>query len=180
MMPAVELTPTTFARLQKQAEPFIDTPDTIVNRALDALEKSQSPASAADAVAHYDPASPPNLTHTRPKSIELEHKKFPAELTYWNNLLTHLVRRAADMGKTPDEIKKLVAVNAVVGEKIVNGYKFISEAGISVQGQDADGAWKAIYSLANGLNLPLQVEFYWYDKPEAAQPGGSGRFALNI
>ncbi|MFN3930867.1 MAG: T4SS efffector SepA family protein [Brevundimonas sp.] len=180
MMPAVELTTATFTRLQKHAEPFVDTPDTIVNRALDALEKNLSPATALDALTQFDPASPPNLTHTRPKSIELEHKKFPPELTYWNNLLTHLVRRAAEKGKTPEEIKKLVAVNAVVGEKTVNGYKHIAEAGISVQGQDAEGAWKAIYSLADGLGLPLQVEFFWYDKPEAAQPGGKGRFAVNV
>ncbi len=180
MMPAVELTSSTFTRLQKHAEPFIDTPDSIVNRALDALEKNLLPGSAATSVGQFDPASPPNLTHTRPKSIVVEHKKFPPELTYWNNLLTHLVRRAADMGKTPDQIKKLVAVNAVVGSKTINGYKHIPEAGISVQGQDADGAWKAIYSLATGLALPLEVEFYWYDKPEAAKPGASGVFQVNV
>lgn len=178
-MPAVELMTTTFTRMQKHAQPFIDTPDTIVNRALDALEKSLSPSSGGNDLAEYDPASPPNLTHTRPKSIELENKPFPPELTYWNNLLTHLVRRAAEMGKSPDEIKKLVAVNAVVGNKAVNGYKYIEEAGVSVQGQDADGAWKAINSLATGLGLPLRVEFFWYDKPEAAQPGGKGRFSVN-
>ena len=55
------------------------------------------------------------------------------------------------------------------------GYRFIKEAGLSVQGQAANPAWKTIYHLVRTLGLSLDVVFIWEDKARAAFPGKTGR-----
>lgn len=178
MAPSVPLTSETFIRLQSHAEPFLDTPETVINRALDALESCSGVLSQTTKFTQYDAASPPSLTHTKVLSIELGGERFVPNETYWNYLLFALARKAAAMGRSAKEVKALVAVNAVLGEKNDNGYRFIPEAGISVQGQDSNGAWKGIHNLATSLGVSVDVSFEWYDNPKAANPGGRGRFLI--
>ena len=47
-MPEIAIENSTFERLQRHARPLLDTPDTVVNRALDALEKNSELVSKRD------------------------------------------------------------------------------------------------------------------------------------
>lgn len=72
------LAPATLDRLKGRAEPLVDAVDSVVNRAIDALEalnggKSVSPDHGLRSV---NPAAPPNLAYTTVHSVVLDGKAF--------------------------------------------------------------------------------------------------------
>jgi hypothetical protein len=157
----VELTPTTFTRLQAHAVPLVDTIDTVINRLLDAYEgKSGTPIPAArsgdgDSIRQFNPNTPPDLTHTKVLEIEFDGKPLERGEAHWNGLLNAVVRKAKAKANSTAELKKLVVVNFVAGEKTNEGFRFLSDVGVSVQGQDANGAWKAACHVAQQLGCQL-------------------------
>ncbi|QDI78112.1 hypothetical protein R2C4_15915 [Leisingera aquaemixtae] len=54
------------------------------------------------------------------------------------------------------------------------GYKFIPELGISVQGQSAPDAWREAARLAKKWNIEVWVDFVWRDNAKARHPGEHG------
>lgn len=176
----VSLSAATFTRLQALAVPLVDTIETVINRALDALEAtSAEPAKAPNMGAElFNPAGPPSLSYTTVKSAMLEGKRLPPAETYWNTLMYACIRAAAAKGKTAQEIVELLLVPSVVGKKEEGGFRFIEDAGLSVQGQDANAAWRAIHRLATAIGLSVEVTFMWQQNPKAASPGKLGAFTL--
>lgn len=175
----VPLAPETIARLKKFAEPLVDNYDTVIIRALDALEAANSNTPAKEgAIRALNPAKPPNLAYTTVHSIIFNGKRFPPAETYWNHLLLAVIREA---GKTfpPKKLDELVICNHVMGQKEDNGYKYLEDAGISVQGQDANGAWKTIAHILFELKMPLEIEFSWQDNPKAVAPGEHAKFSIS-
>ena len=66
-------------------------------------------------------------------------------------------------------------MNFVDGEgQIDKGYRYIPEAGLSVQGQDANAAWRAAIHLIKAANMSVDVLFRWEDKEKAAYAGKVG------
>lgn len=176
-MHQVQISQETFSRLQAHAVPLVDTIESVINRALDALEgrgKSIGKASKGG----LDPAAPPNLSFTTVRSAVVAGRRLPANETYWNSVLLSAVKFAAKKGMSPEQIADLVVVNNVVGRKDNNGYKYIEEAGISVQGQDANAAWKATYHIALKVNLDIEISFVWQSNPKAAFPSQTGKLAI--
>jgi hypothetical protein len=171
----VSISQETFKRLQAHAVPLVDSIESVINKAVDALEarNGDSPPSGS-AVRAFNPDAPPSLSFTTVRSVTFEGvRHIPAE-TYWNSILNAAIREAARRGKSPSQISELLIVNNVIEEKEDGGYKFIEEAGLSVQGQDANAAWKAAYHLASALGLSIEVKFVWQHNPKAAFPGESG------
>jgi hypothetical protein len=175
----VTLADETIARLKAHAEPLVDTFDSVVNRAVDALEmlNGGGAALAGNPMRTINPAAPPNLSYTTVHSIVLNGKRFPLGETYWNHLLLAAVREAKKT-LSKEQVKELVICNNVLGKKEDNGYKYLEDVGISVQGQDANGAWKAIYHILHAIKVPVEVEFSWQDNPKAAAPGQKGHLSL--
>jgi hypothetical protein len=185
MMPQINISQPLFAKLQSIAEPFVDTPETAIAKAVEfyllnhnggqgGSEKKSMAVSDPNVVVCL-PDAPPDLSFTRPVSIELDGKKFPKQMLYWNPLLFELVRLGGGKVETVDQLKQMLLCNYVDGkgdEKI--GYRFISEAKLSVQGQAANPAWKSIFHLAKKLGVSLDVTFVWEEKPKAAYPGKTG------
>ena len=62
----------------------------------------------------------------------------------------------------------------VTGKKEDNGYNYVKEVGVSIQGPDANNAWKATYNVLQALKMPVEVIFVWQDNPKAATPGAIG------
>jgi hypothetical protein len=178
MTHSIEVSDELFVRLQGRAKPFVHTPAMIIAMAMDAWDAADGSLPSKVDPKVYDPASPPNLTHTKVLSIVLNGAHFPPGQNYWNYLLDALIKQAAHMGKKPDEVRVLAVVNSVLGQKTDSGYRFIPEAGVSVQGQDANGAWKGIYKLATSLGSSVTVRFAWYENPKAANPGKEGQFQI--
>ena len=84
MVPSVELSAQTFARLQAHAVPLVDNIETVIGRLIDFYEsRDGAPVPTTDdgaggKVRQFNPLSPPSLTHTKVLAIEfcgrlLEH-----------------------------------------------------------------------------------------------------------
>ena len=165
----------TDARLKSHAEPLVDTHDSVINRALDALDALKKGAAPTTNERVLNPASPPNLSYTTVKSVTLNGQVFPAAETYWNLLLLAVVREASKT-LTTKEVAKLLLSKHIVGQKEDNGYKYLADVGISVQGQDANSAWKSTYNVLKAIKVPVEVVFTWQDNPKAAAPNTTGKF----
>ncbi|TPN95285.1 hypothetical protein [Mesorhizobium sp. B1-1-5] len=177
-MQTVQISPETFARLQAHAVPLVDTIETVINKALDALEGNKIAPSPSSKPGGFDPSAPPNLSFTTVRSVVVANKKYPPKETYWNSALFACIKAAAKSGLSPKEVSDLVIVNNIVGVKDDSGYKYIKEAGISIQGQDANGAWKAAYHIAKQIGLTVEVSFIWQNNPKASFPGQTGKLSI--
>jgi len=172
-----------FAKLQQHAVPFVDTPLTVIERALEALEagseKAPREGHAGPNVRAFNPAAAPDLAFTAVTAVTIGGKMLPKSKTYWNPLMYAVIEEAAKRGHTMENIEALVTVNHVQGAKNDSGYKFIEAAGLSLQGQDANAAWKQTYRIASSFGIAVGVEFYWKDEPKAAMPNTAGSFKVD-
>jgi hypothetical protein len=66
----------------------------------------------------------------------------------------------------------------VKGRKVDEGYNHLPEIGISVQGQDANAACRAVVMASQGLGIALDISFMWRLKPGAAYPGERARLTV--
>ena len=178
-MPDITIEQATFERLQRHAQPLVDTVDAVVNRALDALETGawRRPDEVAPAVERkVDPDRLPDLTHTKVLAARLAAED--VERPNWNRLLDRVLvlskGRVADL----DGLRRLCPANMVPGRKTEEGYHHLPEIGISVQGLSANEACAALTATVRGLGVGLDVAFLWRAKDGAAHPGERGRLQL--
>jgi hypothetical protein len=181
-MRQVELTDATFKRLQDLAEPLVDTIETVIEKLVDAHEQKPSvqngslnSAQSATEPRRFDALSPPDLTHTKLLSAKL-NGTYLREVK-WNQLLVEAIRRARKHASTDDQLRRLIPVNFVTGKRDNDGYHFYSDIGLSVQGQEANTAWKGAHHIARQLGISIEAEFQWRVKDGAAHPGVTGRLS---
>jgi len=174
MTPQVNLERSTIERMKAHAEPLVDTYDTIINRALDALDAKKEQASSRGVL---NPASPPNLAYATLKSVVLNGKQFPPAETHWNTLMVAAVHEAKKHLPT-QEVSNLVLCAHVVGKKEDNGYKYLRDVGISVQGQDANSAWKTTYNILKAIKVPVEVALVWQDNPKTVAGRTTGKLIV--
>ena len=183
-MPQIAIADATLVRLQKHAVPLVDTFDTVINRIFDAYENQDRKgadaalATPSDKTRTFEPNSPPDLTHTKVISAKLDGSPL-ARGVNWNGLLKRAVRLAAHRANTAEDLKRFVIVNFAPGKREGDGYEYLPDADVSVQGQDANNAWRGIFHLARQLNVPVEVVFLWRHKDKAAFPGETGRLAVS-
>ena len=186
MAPSVELSPNTFTRLQTHAVPLVDTIETVINRMIDFYEKKGDASSASpdggggdgQHVRVFNPHTPPDLTHAKILGVSFCGKQLGRSQDNWNGLLNVAVREAKTKAPSMPEFKKLMVVNYMEGIKQDEGYRPLSDLGISVQGQDANGAWRAASHIAQQLGCALSVKFAWREKEGAAFPGVTGQMTI--
>ncbi|MGO9358735.1 MAG: T4SS efffector SepA family protein [Xanthobacteraceae bacterium] len=184
MVPSVELSAQTFARLQAHAVPLVDNIETVIGRLIDFYEsRDGAPVPTTDdgaggKVRQFNPLSPPSLTHTKVLAIEFCGRLLEHGQANWNGLLNAAVRTAKSRAKTAADLKQFVIIPYLDGQKTDEGYRYLPELGLSVQGQAANGAWKAACHIAQKLGLPLTVRFVWREKDGAAFPGITGQFTV--
>lgn len=181
---AFQLSPATIERLQRHAKPFVDTVDTVVNRLLDAFEggrladDDESDVVTDGNIRDFSNQTPvPNLTHTKVLSAEFNRVKLSRAETTWNSLLNEAVCFAKKTAKSDDEFKRLVTVNWVKGKKEDGGYRYLPDVNVSVQGQDANAAWRGALHIARQSGCPIEVVFTWRMKEGSAHPGVTGKLA---
>lgn len=180
-MPQTSIQDTTFERLQRHAQPLVDTIDTVINRALDALEQLeglQGPGGECPAAAErrIDPRMLPNLTHT--KVLDASINGEPMAKANWNLLLEAMLRHTMKRVGNFDQLKKMCPVNTAKGRKEDEGYSYLSDIDVSVQGQDSNGACRAVVTAAQGLGIALDIGFMWRAKKGAAYPGERARLQV--
>jgi hypothetical protein len=180
-MPQILVQDQTFERLQRNAKPFVDTPDTVINRALDVLEQLAVGAPAKEGHTFperlIDPRVMPNLTHTKVLDALIDGEAITK--ANWNSLLDEMLRRAMKRVTSFEELRQLCPVNIVKGRKEDEGYGYLSDIDISVQGQDANGACRALVTAAQGVGVSLDITFMWRSKDSAAFPGERARLSVN-
>lgn len=178
-----------FAGLKRLAEPLVDDVNSVIRRLIAAYDSAGGGVGGStygavgglvqSGIVEFDAASPPDLLHTTPTKITLAGRLFKPSDTYWNTLLIEVIREAAAKVSSA-ELAKLIVVNHEVGKRDDTGFRYIPEAGLSVQGQDSDRSWRAIHHVAAQLDLPVEVEFRWQPNPKAAYPNGRGRFRVGV
>lgn len=186
-MPKIELSEELFERLQKHAVPLVDTAETIIQRALDALEstkdvsdgsQSNSNAQATPRILKFEGSQAPDLSFTRVRRASIDERVLPLTSTNWNSILLTTIKQAVVYGFRGDQLSRRLLVNHVNGRKETAGYKYVPEIDMSIQGLDANGAWKATAYLASSVHMVIQVEFAWQDNAKAAFPGRIGRIEV--
>lgn len=176
---AIELPDELFSKLQKHAIPFIDTPISVIERALVALEAGdEEPTSrrGSPEARTFNPSAPPSLTFTSPQTATVAGLTLPKSETYWNAIMFAVIREAARRGQSTRDIIDLITVNSEPGRREDNGFKYLEEAGLSIQGQDANGAWRQAHVIASSFGIPVEVKFAWQNNPKAAMPNVTGSF----
>ena len=168
----------TYERLQSHAQPFVDTPEDVINRVLDAFEdKPPRQADDDDRVdIVVDPRRVPDLTHTKVRSArigsDLIHKP------NWNLLLDRTVLAAMRDAGGFEELERVCPANLFNGRKIDDGYHHLHEIDVSVQGRSANEAGRTLIETAERIGLAVDITFAWRQKDEAAHPGEVGRITI--
>lgn len=188
-MPKVDLSDITSSRLQKIAVPLEDTYDSVIGRLLDLYESTHStvPRLLApgqpirvleDGTMEFSPANPPSLRFTTVHQAVVDNNQLPRGDTYWNSMMNLAIRLARSSGMDAEAIVAMLFVNAIVGRKDEDGYKYMPDLGISVQGQDSNAAFRQFYSICSLINIHFTVFFSWQMNEKAAFPGQRGYFEL--
>ena len=180
---SVEISDRTFSRLQQHAIPLVDKIEDVIVRLLTAANAATAPGAQQEAAAEpskwtevFSAGSPPDLKHTKVTSAELDGQLLPKSDTNWNGLLRTAVRRAKANSRSESELRQLLIVNSIIGRKEDEGYFYLEDVRISVQGQDSAGAWTGAHHIFRELKIPFRVHFIWRAKDDAAFPGKSGHF----
>ena len=173
-------------RLQKHATPFVDTPLSVIERWADFLEQhnqsnttlkanskpsnsTHAPMDIPNGVRQFDPKRPPSLFHTRVRG-EFDSTSF----SNWNDLVriahAHAFKKAGGF----EELRKVTRAQIRKGAYSDEGYRYVPEIGVSIQGVDAGHAWEYSLRLAIHLKVPVKAEIEWRHNDKAAYPGERG------
>jgi hypothetical protein len=182
----IEIPEPLLKRLQRHATPFMDTPVSVIERWADFYEQQnpQSPHSNGKSkpatskhasleiphdVRRFDPKRPPSLLHTR---VRGEFSSTP--FSNWNDLVRIAHVHAFKAAGGFEELRKMTRAQVRKGAYSDEGYRFVPEIGVSIQGVDAGHAWEYSLRLAIHLKLPVKAEIEWRHNDKAAHPGERG------
>lgn len=176
MSKVIRISEANYEKMKLLAEPFEDTPDAVIGRALDvALEKMHGAAplrlSSSNDVRSLDPDEPGELKHTLVRRVLIDGQEIPK--ANWNELLRRMHIVAAERIGAAETIR-ISEANCRPGRYEDDGYYYLPKANLSIQGQDSNGCWRTSYRLAQHLGIPIAVEFRWRDKEGATHPGEFG------
>lgn len=187
-MPTVTLSDSTYAKLQKAAKPFIDTEDSTCSRVLDFyLEHNGGAPGANGALSPNVDGSEASVVRLDSESRQLLHTKLISATVdgtalhrpKWNSLMNDMHIMARKRLGSYDAVRRASRANLRQGRYEENGYKYLPEADLSIQGVDANLACEHSFRLARAMNISLKVTFEWRDKEDAAHPGQSGIIEWN-
>lgn len=177
----IEISDKLFKRLQAYAEPFVDSPETIIARALDALDKHKDPvAPRPEPVSiletYTEPKQIPSLKHTKIIKASIGKKNITGN---WAEMLGSTLIVAMDLLKNSSDLMSLSKANIVSGKGDKDkGFEYIPEIGLSFQRCDADVTFKHIYQIVQELDLELDINFIWNDTPKATFPNCSANIMI--
>jgi len=171
----IDIADSDFPRLQAMAQPFVDTPASVITRLLDlyegGLSAPTSPERFPDTKRHSLENLPP-LTHTKVMDGHFDGAK-PSKFN-WDGFVRHALIQTLGATGSIDGLRRASGAN-IKGAKFENqGYKFVPSHNFSFQGVSAEDAAKIIGRCARSLKVPFKIEFVWRDKPDAFRPGERG------
>jgi hypothetical protein len=176
----ITVSDSTFLKLQQLAVPFVDTPESVVARLADdelgrsggtnpRLPKSPTPH---DTALHLDPDRHESLTHARLISASVDGKEL--HRPKWNTMLDQLHILGRKRLGSFDALRRVSPARLRPGRYEEEGYHFLPDADLSIQGTDANVAWDYSLGLARQLKVSVTAKFEWRHKDGAAHPGKLG------
>lgn len=182
-MPIIEISEGDFRRMQRLAEPLVDTPTTLVTKLLDVYEVSQKQSKLvgntkreSENIFSFD--APPPLVHV--KFLSGVIGTHSPERATWDSMVAlclKLVRQSiSDIGT----LNATIDLNVVKGKKVDEGYKFLPELDLSYQGVSAQHAASVIGKTARFLREGAFVDFVWREKDGAYAPGKYGALSYDL
>ncbi len=186
-MLSIEIPDSLFARLQKLAVPLVDTPVTVIERLLSGYESQAAQAGASGVKpeqqegrrpqpgSEFEPGTVPGLRHTRIIAAEFAGRKADG----WNNLVHVVYIEAVRRLGSVEAVRRISTAKMMLGrassERAKAGYGYVAEISACIQNVDAVHAWSNAFCLAKALRVPVEVEFEWLQKSEAAHPRKTAR-----
>lgn len=178
-MKQIDISDTDFPRLQALAEPFVDSPATVVSRLLDHFLASQENRDKSRITLQeptplaYSVNNIPPLKHT--KLMVASFAGHSSKKNTWDAFVQLALSTAfVAMSRSLAELRRVSGANLANGRKVDEGFKYLDDLGFSYQGVSAEDAIQIVVRCARGLNEAFQVEFVWRDKPDAYKPGERG------
>ncbi|MGN6497873.1 MAG: T4SS efffector SepA family protein [Tsuneonella sp.] len=172
----IDILDSDFPRLQALAQPFVDTPATVVSKLLDAFEGRQVDRTLPEnspRESSYSLEALPPLTHAKVMGGHFNGVK-PSKHN-WDSFVRHSLIEVLKKAGSVDDLRRLSGANIREGRFEDHGYKYVPEHRLSFQGVSAEDAVKIIGRCGRALNVPFEIEFVWRDKPDAHRPGERGR-----
>lgn len=174
----IRISDETFALLGRLARPFVETtPESVIHRlaaeALSGASVDRPNVEYDEELVEMDPHVPENLAHTRVLIARLGRDEI--DRPNWNKLLRETHALAMERLGSLTAVRRVSSANMKEGRHEQEGYSYLPDSNISIQGLDSNLAWQNCLRIAKKLNLPIEVEFSWYDKEGAAHPGERGR-----
>ena len=181
MSPIIRIPEPVYDKLQSFAAPFIDTPASVIERLIDYYEINKNNGSSnstgkniinqrSDKIRTYDPENPPNLLHTR----IIKANVGGSSAYNWNNLVHATHREVMETPGSFDELSQISISNIIKGKYTYSGYLYYKDMDISIQGVNANTAWKHALELAQKSEINIKVIFQWRKNKGASNPGGKG------
>jgi hypothetical protein len=177
MIHTITLSEETYSNLQKLAQPFVDTAESVIATLADAeLERRAVPlngngcgAARDGQVVRLNPDSHEKLTHARLLSATVDGR--PIHKPKWNGVHNYLHILGHQRMGSFDALQQASGANLRKGRYEENGYVYLPEADLSIQGVDANLAWDHSLGLARALDVKIQLRLEWRQKEGAARPG---------
>lgn len=166
-----------YESLKRHAIPFVDTtPVEVIERwarYFDERVKIPPPTAAPspanlqpnDGPAEFDPIHPPSLFHTRARGAF-----GPVSFSNWNDLLRIAHVETFKKAQSFDVLRTATHAQIRKGNYSENGYRYLPEIDISLQGVDANHAWLYALRLAQYLQVPVWAAIDWRNNEKAAYP----------
>lgn len=180
-MPVVRINDATFANIStlktwfKTKSPS-ETIDRIVRDAMEQLgiehdeEAGGSVIESIDGTMVFDSA--PSLTFTKPMKATISGKLI--QNPNWASILHVMIGEVKAKGYEGKQLANELSVPSKATSYEEEGFRYVPELGISVQGQSAADAWREVDRLAKKWKIPVNVDFVWRQNPKAQHPGKSG------
>ncbi|RUZ22716.1 hypothetical protein EN949_19195, partial [Mesorhizobium sp. M7A.F.Ca.US.007.01.2.1] len=145
-MQRIEISDADYERLKALAEPFVDTPATVIGRLLDRYSghSDQKKGTEANPLPMMFTEIPP-LTHAKFLDGNLDGKS--PEKKAWDAFLVVALNAALEKLNDLDELRKVSGANLKNGRKEDEGYKYLAEKKYSYQGVSAEDAMKIVQRL---------------------------------
>jgi len=171
----LSLSDATFAKLQQLATPFVDTPETVIAALADAelarRGSGTAPARQSGSISRLDPDRHDSLTHARLISATVDGRAL--HRPKWNSLLDYIHVLGLKQLGSFEALKRASNARLKAGKYEEEGFHFLPDADISIQGVDANSAWDHSLGLARQLRVAIEAKLEWRNRDDAARPGQS-------
>lgn len=175
----IEVSGANYKRLGEFATGFNATPDSALSAVFAELDRLQHGNKAeVEEIATYEADAPPNLAFTNVRRVRFLGDVLPHGMNYWNKVMELVIVEAAKQGWSAKEIMAHSTAPMAIEQLSVQGFRYLPEAGLSVQGQDSNGAWRQIRRLCAACGFSIEIDFQWQDAPKAALPNQRGRLVV--